>query len=61
MIEATLIENNELPSLLIVDDDSVFCGVLSKAMTKRGFSVVCAHTIDDAVELAETSAPEFVP
>ena len=41
------------PLLLIVDDDSVFCGVLSKAMTKRGFSVACAHTIDDALGLAK--------
>lgn len=59
MIDPTLIENNELPSLLIVDDDSVFCGVLSKAMVKRGFSVFCAHTIEDALALAETSAPEY--
>ncbi|HMV12722.1 MAG TPA: two-component system response regulator, partial [Nitrosomonas sp.] len=30
----------EQPSLLIVDDDSVFCEVLTKAMVKRGFEVI---------------------
>ncbi|MBK6957274.1 MAG: response regulator transcription factor [Nitrosomonas sp.] len=59
MIELLLTDSNEYPSLFIVDDDKVFCDVLAKAMTKRGFSVTCAYTIDDALKLAETSAPEY--
>lgn len=48
------------PSLMIVDDDTVFCEVLAKAMTKRGFDVVCTHTIKTAVEQAESLTPEYV-
>ncbi|AEJ00071.1 two component transcriptional regulator, Fis family [Nitrosomonas sp. Is79A3] len=59
MIEPSLTDNSEYPSLFIVDDDKVFCDVLAKAMTKRGFSVTCAHSIEDALKLAEASTPEY--
>ncbi|WP_292993286.1 response regulator transcription factor [Nitrosomonas sp.] len=59
MIEPLLTDNNECPSLFIVDDDKVFCDVLAKAMTKRGFSVTCASSIEDALKLAEASTPEY--
>lgn len=59
MSEPLLNESSEYPSLLIVDDDITFCDVLAKAMTKRGYDVNCAHTIDDALEYAESTAPEF--
>ena len=49
----------EKPSLLIVDDDTVFCDVLAKAMTKRGFQVTCAHTIEEALNLCETIIAEY--
>lgn len=49
----------ENPSLLIVDDDTVFCGVLAKAMTKRGFQVTCAHSIEDALSLCESAVAEY--
>lgn len=49
----------ENPSLLIVDDDTVFCGVLVKAMTKRGFQVTCAHSIEDALRLCESAVAEY--
>ncbi|MEK7769000.1 MAG: response regulator, partial [Pseudomonadota bacterium] len=51
--------DDDRPSLLIVDDDVTFCEVLAKAMTKRGFSVHCAHTVEQALELAETCMPEY--
>ena len=35
--------------LLLVDDDEVFLGVLSKAMINRGYDVVAAPGIDDAL------------
>jgi len=59
MTESLTTDTNEYPSLLIVDDDTVFCDVLAKAMTKRGFSAACAHTIEDALKLAEASTPEY--
>jgi two-component system response regulator RegA len=59
MIESSLTDINEYASLLIVDDDKVFCDVLAKAMRKRGFSVTCSHTIEDAFKLAEASTPEY--
>ncbi|MDH5552259.1 MAG: response regulator transcription factor [Nitrosomonas sp.] len=54
-----LLETSDEPSLLIVDDDTIFCEVLTKAMTKRGFSVHCAHTIEQAMTYAENSTPEY--
>ena len=59
MTEISLSDVNEYPSLLIVDDDQVFCDVLSKAMKKRGFSVMCSHAIEDALKLAEAASPEY--
>jgi two-component system, response regulator RegA len=47
------------PNLLVVDDDTVFCNVLAKAMTKRGFDTVCAQTIKTALEQAEILTPEY--
>lgn len=49
----------EQPTLLIVDDDKIFCDVLAKAMTKRGFSVQVMHTIEDAIVVAESAVPEY--
>jgi len=52
-------ENDELPSLLLVDDDAVFRQVLSAALSKRGFSVAAAENVDEALELAEANPPEY--
>ena len=47
------------PSLLIVDDDTVFCEVLSEALTKRGYTVSTAHNVDDGIVQAKKEPPEF--
>jgi two-component system response regulator RegA len=47
------------PSLLLVDDDDVFCSVLEKAMIKRGFNVMCAHSVPHALECTKTFSPEY--
>lgn len=47
------------PSLLLVDDDEVFCGVLANAMTKRGFEVTCAHSVSHALDCTKNFAPEY--
>ena len=36
--------------LLLVEDDAVFAGVLSRALKRRGFEVVCTATAADAVK-----------
>ena len=48
-----------LPSVLIVDDDVVFCEVLADALTDRGYQASTAHNIDEAVRAAETQEPEY--
>ena len=52
-------EVDDRPALLVVDDDQTFCTVLANAMTKRGFNVTCAHSVDQALELAEACTPEY--
>jgi len=52
-------DNDELPSLLLVDDDAIFRQVLSAAIAKRGFSVTTAENVDEALQLAEANPPEY--
>ncbi len=49
----------ESASLLLVDDDATFCRVLSTALEKRGFAVTVAHSVEQAIPLAEGNPPEF--
>lgn len=60
MNEAPQVETNELPSLLVVDDDTAFCAVLAAAFTRRGYSVRTAHDAASAYQIAERELPEFV-
>ena len=48
-----------MPSLLLVDDDAVFCQVLAAALTRRGFAVTVAHSVDEAVGLLGDVAPAY--
>jgi two-component system response regulator RegA len=50
---------DENPTLLLVDDDEEFLGVLAPAMTKRGFLVSTANSAESAFMLAEQDPPEF--
>ncbi|WP_249975612.1 response regulator transcription factor [Vreelandella olivaria] len=43
--------------LLIIDDDEMFCHVLSRALTRRGVEVMVAHDADQAL----TVAAQFTP
>jgi two-component system response regulator RegA len=47
------------PSLLIVDDDEVFCAVLGDALRERGYQVVTAHTLDAGLDQAQKLEPEY--
>jgi len=51
--------NRDLPTLLLVDDDDLFCRVLSSALEKRGFSVQVSHSVAEAAELVGDTSPEF--
>ncbi len=52
-------EDQDKPSLLIVDDDLVFCEVLDEALQRRGYSVRIAHDVDEAIALARQESPEY--
>jgi two-component system response regulator RegA len=49
----------ESASLLLADDDATFCKVLSAALAKRGFCVSVAHSVEQAIPLAEANPPEY--
>jgi two-component system response regulator RegA len=51
--------HNEQASLLLVDDDATFCQVLSAALKKRGYSVSVAHSVEQAIPLAQANPPEY--
>lgn len=51
--------HEELPSLLLVDDDAVFCRVLRRALENRGFAVTVAHSVEQALPLAHANPPEY--
>jgi len=52
-------QDKESDSLLLVDDDLTFCKVLSAALERRGFAVTVAHSVEQAIPLAESNPPEF--
>jgi len=51
--------SEENPKLLLVDDDEIFCKVLSKALQKREYNVDVAYDQKDALKLAQQHHPEF--
>lgn len=50
---------NEQASLLLVDDDVVFCQVLCRALEKRGYIVTVAHSVEQALPLVQANPPEY--
>lgn len=49
----------DLPTLLLVDDDDVFRGRLARALTARGFAVSAAADVTGALALAREDSPEL--
>lgn len=45
-------------TLLLVDDDRAFCTVLGNALRRRGWTVVVAHTVDEACSEATAWQPQ---
>lgn len=58
-IEHSSPPQNKKPSLLLVDDDHDFLAVLTRAMTKRGFSVNSSDSAENALEKAMENIPDF--
>jgi two-component system response regulator RegA len=59
MMDTRGAERDHFPRLLLVDDDVIFCSVLSKALEKRGFQVTIAHTVAGALSHIQRGAPEY--
>lgn len=51
--------SSESPTLLLVDDDATFRSVLSRALEKRGFAVMTADSVEQALPLAAANPPEY--
>lgn len=47
------------PSLLLTDDDEIFCSVLKRALEKRGYTVHVAHDVETGIPLAQQVHPEY--
>ncbi|MGY8526278.1 response regulator transcription factor [Paracidovorax citrulli] len=52
--------NSGQGNFLVVDDDPVFAGTLSRALTRRGFSVHVAHNRQQALGLAMQCRFDFI-
>lgn len=52
-------DNDDQPSLMLVDDDDSLREVLGRALARRGFVVTEAASAEEACELAETHQPEY--
>ena len=46
-------------SLLIVDDDEVFCQILQRSMIKRQYDTEIAFSQDQAIKVAQKNIPNF--
>jgi len=51
--------DEELPHLLLVDDDETFTRVMARAMTRRGFRVSTANSADSGLALACADLPDY--
>jgi two-component system response regulator RegA len=55
----TLGLTEELPHLLLVDDDETFTRVMARAMTRRGFRVSTANSAESGLALASADLPDY--
>lgn len=47
------------PTLLLVDDDEAFRKVLARAMDRRGYAVTTAADVPEAIAIAQEQSPEY--
>lgn len=50
---------NNKPSMLVIDDDAVLCGVLARGFAARGFEARVARTYDEAVRSIDDEPPQY--
>ena len=50
---------DDRPSLLLVDDDATFAGVLAQALGARGYKVTVAHSVPKGIAAAGRESPEY--
>lgn len=46
-------------TFLVVDDDEIFCGVLARALERRGYSVAAARSVVEAQQLILRRRPDY--
>lgn len=59
MSEEVLFEGEEIPHLLLVDDDPTFTRVMARAMTRRGLTVDVASSAEEGLALAQKNIPNL--
>lgn len=59
MSDEAPIDSEELPHLLLVDDDETFTRVMARAMARRGFRVSTASSAEAGLALAREDLPEY--
>ena len=52
-------EGEELPHLLLVDDDATFTRVMARAMARRGFRVSTAGSAEEGLTIAQADLPDY--
>jgi two-component system response regulator RegA len=50
---------DDRPTLLLVDDDTTFAGVLAEAFEARGYAVCVAHNVPEGLQAATADPPEY--
>jgi two-component system response regulator RegA len=59
MSEESLLDGEEKPHLLLVDDDPTFTRVMARAMSSRGLRVSTASSAEEGLKLAEQDLPDY--
>jgi two-component system response regulator RegA len=58
-MDARVHERNLQPTLLLVDDDEIFCAALGRALARRGFEIRTARSVGEAIVVASCGPPEY--
>lgn len=59
MSEEPLLDDEEQPHLLLVDDDPTFTRVMARAMASRGLRVSVANSAEEGLTLARQDMPDY--
>ena len=59
MSDEIQVEGEELPHLLLVDDDATFTRVMARAMSRRGFRVSTAGSAEEGFTIAQADLPDY--